>query len=190
MIQETEFIVQEGIKHEVLNGARMNLNLTIDDLAKKSKIPEGTVKNIVLGKTRNPQVCNLLPICKVLNVPIESIFEDDEEEKKAIETKAIKEENVSVIALKEIYEQQMKETKEINEAHISNIRSHYEQHHEDLKENYEKRLSDKREIIDDTKSRCKHLERENLIYKIIFIVLVLIVCILEFTHPESGWIRF
>lgn len=190
MNQESEFVVVEGIKHKVLDDARIALGLSISALADKVKMAEGTVKNIVQGRTKNPQVCSLLPICRELKVPIESVLEDAETEMKAIETKAIKEEQISVIALKEIYEQQMKETKETNEAHILNIRSHYEQHHEDLKENYERRLSDKRELIDDTKARCKQLERENSIYKVIFILLVLIVCILEFTHPESGWIRF
>lgn len=190
MIQETDFIIQEGINHAVLNQARMDLDMTIDALAKASAVPEGTVKNIVLGKTKNPQVCNLIPICRVLNVPIEDVLNDANAEKKAIENKGIKEEHISVIALKGIYEQQMRETKEINEAHISNIRNHYEQHHEDLKENYERRLADKREIIEDTKVRVKHLEKENLMYKLIFVALVLIVCLLEFTHPESGWITF
>ena len=190
MIQESEFVVVEGIKHKVLDDARNALGLSISALADKVKMAEGTVKNIVLGRTKNPQVGSLLPICKVLNVPIESILEDAETEMKAIETKAIKEEQISVIALKEIYEQQMKETKETNEAHIANIRQHYEQHHADLTQNYEKRLADKRELIDDAKARCNRLEKENLFYKMIFVALVLIVCILEFTHPESGWIRF
>lgn len=204
MIQETDFIIQEGINHAVLNQARMDLDMTIDALAKASAVPEGTVKNIVLGKTKNPQVCNLIPICRVLNVPIEDVLNDANAEKKAIENKGIKEEHISVIALKEIYEQQMRDAKETSELHIGNIRSHYEQHHTDLKENYEKRLADKREIIDlltlendKLKAQLEKKEHDTAIGNLIRNCIIgLFVCgtvallVLEFIYIEKGWITF
>ncbi|MBO5863505.1 MAG: helix-turn-helix transcriptional regulator [Paludibacteraceae bacterium] len=182
MIQESNFIVQEGINHELLNNARMTQKMTVEDLAKASKVPEGTVKNIVFGKTKNPQICNLVPICRALNVPLEDVLNDSDVEKKAIEEKGIKEGNVSVLALKEIYEQQQRETKEINEQHIANIRAHYEQHHQDLKENYEKRLADKRELIDSANKQIKDLCKANFIKNIIislFVIGVVFLFVLE-----------
>ena len=190
MLHDSTITIQEGVNCKLLDDVRKDRGLTIKALAEGCKIAEGTVKNICNGTVTNPQICTLDAICKFLGIPIEQVLLGRDDKQTVMEVKAIKQEQVSVIALKEIYEQQMKETKEINEAHISNIRNHYEQHHEDLKENYERRLADKREIIEDTKARVKHLEKENLMYKLLFVALVLIVCLLEFMHPESGWIRF
>ena len=193
MIQETDFITQEGINYKLLNDARTALKKTIEELATESKVPEGTVKNIVFGKTKNPQICNLLPICRVLNVPIEDVLNDTDIEKKAIEAKGIKEGDAAVYALKEIYERQQRESKEVNEQHIANIRAHYEQHHQDLKENYEKRLADKRELIDSANQQIKDLRKANFIKNIIislFVLGVVALFVLELIHPEHGWLRF
>ena len=194
--------VIDAINFEVLAAAMEELNITVEQLASRTSIAEGTVKNIVTGKTTHSSAQNVYAICKELNVPIEQVL--GYSVKTAIEVKGAKENDVSILALKEIYESQRAETKEINEAHIANIRAHYEQHREDVKEHYEKRLADKREIIEILKEENAKLTAQiakqekstqigNLIRNGIislFVLGVIVLLILEFIHPEHGWIRW
>ena len=202
MTQGNEIKLQKGIDYKLLDDARELKNLTFDDLEKRTKVPKDTIKNMLNGRTKNPGVENLAPVCRELDIPIEKVLHQDEQ--KAIETQGIKEENVSILALKEIYETQNAAMKEINEAHIANIRAHYEQHHEDLKDNYEKRLADKREIIEILKEENTKLTRKfeaqeksarigNIIRNgiiALFVIGVIILLVMEFIHPEHGWLRF
>ena len=192
----------DGVNYQLLNQLRKDKNLTFADMESTTKISESTIKNILLGRTKNPGMESLLPICKELGIPVEIAFEpgDVDKIKMKLENQGIKEENVPVIALKEIYEHQIATINKNNEIHINNIRSHYEQHHEDLKENFEKRLSDKRELIESYKehiasykSRTESLEKELLLSKIAFWIcgsVLVILLILEVANPELGWIRF
>ena len=100
---------------------------------------------------------------------------------------------ISVLALRDIYEHQLSQIRKTNEEHIHNIRSHYEQHHEDLKENFERRLADKRELIESYKEHIKTLEREFLISKIalgVCLVVFIGVLIAELLNPNLGWFRY
>ena len=204
MLQNSTITIQEGVNCKLLDDVRKDRGLTIKALAEGCKIAEGTVKNICNGSVTNPQICSIYAICKFLCIPIEQVLLGRDDKQTVMEVKAIKQEQVSVIALKEIYEQQMKETKEINEAHISNIRTHYEQHRKDLTDNYEKRLADKMEIIDLlTKENLKlkaQLEKKehdtyigNLIRNCIiglFVCGTIALLVLEFIYIEKGWITF
>lgn len=199
---ENNVAFQVGINYHLLNQLRKDKELTFADMEGLTTISESTIKNILLGRTRNPGMESLLPICKTLGIPVEIAYEtgDIDEIKKKIEKQGIKEENIPVIALKEIYDHQIAAINNNNEIHINNIRSHYEQHHEDLRENFEKRLSDKRELIesykehlDSYKSHIKSLEKDLLISKIAFWVccsVLVILLILEVANPNLGWIRF
>ena len=176
--------------------------LTYDDLENLTRISKDTIKNILTGKTRNPGVESLNPICIVLGIPIQRVIR--QEEKVAMETQGIQEGNASILALKEIYEAQLSASKATSEAHIANIRAHYEQHHTDLVDNFEKRLADKREIIEVLKAensklttQLKAQEKESRIGNIIrnsiialFVIGTIVLLILEFIHPEHGWIRW
>lgn len=186
--------------HEIINSALLNQlrkdkGLTFADMEKLTHISESTIKNILLCRTRNPSVDTLRPICKVLGIPVEIAYEhgDIEDIKNKIERQGIKEENVPVLALKEIYDHQIATINKTNEEHINNIRSHYEQHHADLKENYEKRLADKREIIDSQNEHIKTLKR-NLRTSVIGLTVCLVVfialLIAEVLNPNLGWIQF
>ena len=202
MTQCNEIKLPKGIDYELLNEARIAKNLTFDDLESLTQVPKDTVKNILTGKTKNPGVENLNPICIVLGVSIQKVLR--QEEKTAIENQGIKNENAAVLALKEIYETQMAAAKATSEAHIANIRAHYEQHHKDLTDNFEKRLADKREIIELLKEENEKLHTKladqekntrtgNLIRNIIiatFVIGVVVLLIMEFVHPEHGWIRW
>ena len=186
---------QTGVNYILLSQLKKDKGLSFPDMEKLTGISESTIKNVFFGKTRNPGMESLIPICRVLGIPVEIAYECGEvdEIKRKIEFQGIKEEDASIIALKEIYERQIAMLNATNEAHINNIRSHYEQHHEDLKDNYEKRLSDKREIIDSLQGYVKSLKKECLSSRIAFwvccIVLVTIL-VLEVTNPNLGWIRY
>ena len=199
---ENNATFQVGINYQLLNQLRKDKDLTFADMEKLTTISESTIKNILLGKTRNPGMESLLPISKALGVPVEIAYEsgDVDEIKKKIENQGIKEENVPVIALKEIYEHQIVTINNNNETHINNIRSHYEQHHNDLKENYEKRLFDKRELIESYKehiesykSHIKSLEKDLLHSRIALWIccsVLVVLLILEVSNPSLGWIRY
>ena len=194
-MENTVVDFHEAINSALLNQLRKDKGLTFSDMEKFTNISESTIKNILLGRTKNPCMETLIPICKVLGIPVEIAYEhgDIEDIKNKIERQGIKEENVPVLALKEIYEHQIATINKTNEEHINNIRSHYEQHHEDLKENYEKRLADKREIIDSQNEHIKTLKR-NLRTSVIGLPVCLVVfialLIAEVLNPNLGWIQF
>lgn len=201
-MNQTRSSVTEPIKYELLAKAMEDKEWNYEILASMTSIAEGTVKNILTGKTTHSSTQNVCALCTALDVPIEKVL--GYSVKTEIELKAARENDAAFIALKDIYESQRAEMKEVNEAHISNIRAHYEQHHEDLKENYEKRLADKREIIEilkeeNAKLTAKMKEQEksarigNLIRSgiiALFVLGVTVLLVLEFMHPEHGWLRF
>lgn len=205
MTQTNVIKLQKGIDYKLLDEAREAKKLTFDDLENLTEVPKDTIKNILNGRTKNPGVENLAPICRALGVPIDKVLRQDEQ--KAIENQGIKDENISVLALKEIYETQSTAMKEINEAHIANIRAHYEQHIEEknlsfakIEAHYEKRLSDKREVITELEKHLatveKHLaaaEKEKRWFRLGFVASIIafaLLCIAELANPTIGWIRW
>ena len=180
-----EFNLPGGLNVKLLNDAKNDKEYSFAMLEGLTQIAEGTLKNIFNGKVKSTSAQNLNKICKALDVPLEKVL-GIAEVKKQIENKGIKEDDASVIALKEIYERQLIIIKETNEKHIENIRSHYEQHHEDLKENYEKRLADKRELIDTLKKELRSAK----IFAWAFASILVALLILEVMNPSLGWIKF
>ena len=190
-MNQTKNPIVDAINYEVLAAAMDEQKISVEQLATRTSIAEGTVKNIVTGKTTHSSAQNVYAICKELDVPIEEAL--GYSAKTALEVKGAKENDVSILALKEIYESQRAEMKEVNEAHIANIRAHYEQHHADIKENYEKRLADKREINENLKEQIADLKKSNKRLGWIvalFVIAVTALLFLEFMHPEHGWIRW
>ena len=191
MVQTNELNLQEGINYKVLDDARKDLKWSMSTTGEKSNLPEGTVKNILNGTTKNPGSSTLQQLCDALGVPIEQVTKPNR--KTEIENKGIKMDDASILALKEIYELQIANMKETNELHINNIRAHYEQHHQDLIDNFEKRLADKKEINETLKEQIKDLKKANFKRNIIialFVCGVIALCILELLHPQHGWLRY
>lgn len=191
MIQTNDIKLQEGIDYRLLDDARKDRKWSVAQIAEYCDVPEGTTKNILNGSTLNPGAESLGKLCRGLNVPIEKVLRQDEQ--KEIEKQAIKDNDASVLALKEIYEMQVSTIKQTSEIHIANIRSHYEQHHEDLRENYEKRLSDKRELIESYKEHIKTLEKDSRSHKIAFWIcaaVLIVILIAEVMNPNLGWLRY
>lgn len=184
------------MNREILNTARIQLGWSVEKLAEESNVPFQTVKNVLSGKTKNSRVDTFVPLAKALGVPLEVLFETDENNiinEEVIEEmveEAIKDEkvpDVSVIALKEIYEHQITMMKETNEEHIKNIREHYERHIAELKEHYEKRLTDKREHIDTIMLDKKWFRLASVVS---VLALIGIFFFIEFMTPGHGWFTF
>lgn len=191
MTHTNEMRIQKGIDYELLNNARLEQNKTLDYLEKVTGVPKDTIKNMLNGKTKNPGVENLNPVCEELGVPIQQVLRQSE--KTEIENRGIKVDDASILALKEIYELQIANVKETSEAHINNIRSHYEQHHEDLKENYEHRLADKREIIQTKDEHIKMLNKMCFTLGTslgVCLAILIGLLIAEVMNPNLGWIQF
>ena len=91
--------LQMGINHELLKKLMQDKKLTPADIEKRRGIPEQTVKNIINGKTGNPGIETLAPICEELEIPIEDVLFSRNKE---IETKVLKEEP-SAYNIKEMY---------------------------------------------------------------------------------------
>ena len=170
---------------EYLTALRLKNDLTFEAIAERSKRSVSTVKNLCTGKTEDPRLDTVAPIVYAMGGSIDEMYNPDKSKD------AIKE--TSVLAMKDIYENQLNAIKESYDEQISNIRGHYEQHHDDLKENYEKRLADKRELIETKDAHIKSLEKESRSHKIAFWICISIlvgILILEVMNPNLGWIRY
>ncbi len=208
----TKTAQQMGINHELLKRLMQEKNLTPAEIERRKGVPEQTVKNIVGGKTGNPGIENLAPICEELGIPIEDVLFSNNKE---IETKVIKE-DPSAHNLKEMYEFQISILNQAHSTEINNIREHYErelkahdkemsnmrEHYErQLKEKethyekyisvieaqYERRLTDKREHIDTIMLDKKWFR----LAAVVGVVAVLtIFFFIEFATPGHGWFTF
>ena len=184
------------MNYKFLDDARISLGWSMLKLSEESTVPLQTVKNILTGKTQNSRTDTLKLLTKALNVSMEKVCSDEKDQiieeevindmfNKVIEEK--KADEVSVTALKEIYEYQITLMKEANAEHIKNIREHYERHISDLEKHYEKRLADKREHIDTIM-----LDKKWFRLASIFSVLALlgVFFFIEFMTPGHGWFTF
>lgn len=192
MIQTNEIKLQEGIDYKLLDDARKDRNWSITQTAERCDVAEGTTKNILNGITLNPSAENLGKLCRGLGVPIEKVLR--QEEQKEIEKQGIKENDASVLALKEIYECQIAIINKSNEEHEKNIREHYErhiselkEHMKELKEHYEARLRDKREHIDTIMLDKKWFRLASVCS---VLVLLGVFFFIEFMTPGHGWFTF
>ncbi len=163
---------------EYLTSLRIKNGLTYEAIAEKSKRSESTVKNLCTGKTEDPRLDTVAPIVYAMGGSIDEMYNPDKSKDEIKET--------SLLAMKDIYENQLNAIKESCDEQISNIRGHYEQHHQDLVDNFEKRLADKREIIEMQK-------KENISSKVAAWVcgtILVLLLIAEVMNPTLGWLRY
>ena len=109
--------MQETLSH-YLNEKRLKAGLSYEAIAAMSNTPESTVKNLCTGKTKNPQMETITPIMEAVGGSFDEMLfpEESKDEMKEI----------SVLALRDIYEHQLSQIRKTNEEHIHNIRAHYE----------------------------------------------------------------
>lgn len=163
---------------EYLTALRLKNDLTFEAIAEKSKRSVSTIKNLCNGKTEDPRIDTVAPIVYAMGGSIDEMYNPDKSKDEIKET--------SVLAMKDIYENQLDAIKASYDEQINNIRGHYEQHHQDLVENFEKRLADKREIIEIQKKDCKSSYIVSWILGFILIALL----IAEVMNPNLGWFRY
>ena len=163
---------------EYLTALRLQTGLTYDEVANRSGRSESTVKKLCNGTTEDPRLDTVAPIVYAMGGSIDEMYNPDKSKD------GIKE--ASVLAMKDIYENQLNAIKESYDEQINSIRSHYEQHHQDLVDNFEKRLADKREIIEMQKKEHKMSKIASWIFGGILVTLL----IFEIMNPNLGWIRF
>lgn len=192
MIPTTDTKLQEGIDYKLLDDARKDRKWSVSQTAEYADVPEGTTKNILNGTTLNPGAENLGKLCRTLGVPIEKVLRQDEQ--KQIEKQGIKNDDASILALKEMYECQIAIINKSNEEHEKNLREHYErhiseqkEHMKEMKEHYEARLRDKREHIDTIMLDKKWFRLASVVGVIALIALFLLI---EFVTPGHGWFTF
>lgn len=66
---------------EKLSELRKQKGLTIDELARQSNVPKGTITKIFAGETQDPKLNTLKALCKVLGCTINDLVEPTESEK-------------------------------------------------------------------------------------------------------------
>lgn len=190
----TKNALQMGINYELMKQRMHELNLTPALIAENKNMPEQTVKNIVNGKTGNPGIENLAPICEELEIPIEDVLFSRNKE---VESKVIKE-DPSAYNLKEMYEFQVAILNKAHETEMNNMREHYERqlkeqaaHYEKYisvtESHYERRLTDKREHID-TILLDKKWFRLAAVYGVVAVLAIFF--FIEFAMPGHGWFNF
>ena len=190
----TKTSLQMGINHELLKQLMRDKNLTPADIEKRRGVPEQTIKNIISGKTGNPGIENLAPICEELGIHSEDVLFSRNKE---IETKVLKEEP-SAYNLKEMYEFQISILNKAHETEMNNMREHYERqlkeqatHYEKYisvtEAHYERRLTDKREHID-TILLDKKWFRLAAVFGVGAILAIFF--FIEFVTPGHGWFNY
>lgn len=208
----TKNALQMGLNHDLLKTLMQEKNLTPADIEKRTGVPEQTVKNIINGKTGNPGIETLAPICDELGIPMENVLFSRNKE---FESKVLKEEP-SAYNLKEMYEFQISILNKAHETEINNIREHYEREvkaHEkemnNMREHYEKQLSDQKEhfekyiaVTSEHYERRLTDKREHIdtilldkkwfrLAAVVGVVAVLaIFFFIEFATPGHGWFTF
>ena len=182
------------MNYQRLNNARLKLGWSMEKTAEESNIPLQTTKNVLNGISKHSRTDTVKALADALGVPIAEVFADEkilkEEFIEEMEDKVINENKsneLSVLALKEVYEHQITLMKEANAEHINNIREHYERHIADLEKHYEKRLADKREHIDTILLDKKWFRLASVCS---VLVLLGVFFFIEFMTPGHGWFTF
>lgn len=163
---------------EYLTALRLQTGLTYEEIAERSERSVSTVKKLSSGTTEDPRLDTVAPIVYAMGGSIDEMYNPDKSKDRIKEA--------SVLAMKDIYENQLNAIKESYDEQINSIRTHYEQHHQDLVDNFEKRLADKREIIEMQKKEHKMSKIASWIFGGILVTLLIV----EVMHPNLGWIRF
>lgn len=161
-----------------VNKRREIMKLSINDLATKCNVAEGTVKNVCLAKVDSPTMETMVKIMDAVDGSFDEMLHPEKYDSRMSDN--------SIVAL-------MSAIRETNGEHVHDIRNHYQEHREDMKENYEKRLADKRELIDSYKEHIASLSKECRHSKIAFWICVCVfiaVLIAEVMNPDLGWFRF
>ena len=168
-----------------INKKRLEAGLTYEAIAIAKNISESTVKNLCTGKTQNPGIETVIPIMEAVGGSYDEMLFPDKTKDEVKET--------SLLAMKDIHEQQLQMVNETHAREMESVRSHYEQHHQDLTENFSKIEEQYEKRLEAEEKHIKKLEKSNHAKTVIICLLAsipIILFILEILHPEHGWIRY
>ena len=149
-----------------LNTLKTQGNFTIEAISNLSGVPESTIKNILNGKTEDPRFETVSSIVKAMGGSLDAIY--------TIAKKDDVEGN-AVIAIKESYEQRIKELKEFYEQRIIETKKHYEE-----------RLTDKKDHIATIMLDKRWFRIATCICAFALVVLFIV----ELLTPGLGWFRY
>lgn len=150
-----------------LNTLKNKGNFTYETISNLSGIPEGTVKNIFSGKTDDPRFETVSAIVMAMGGSLDAIY---------CATKKEDVEANAVIAIKESYEQRIKELKE-----------HFEHRIAEKDKHYERLLLESEKHIDTIKLDKKWFRLASAFSVLALIGLFLFI---EFMSPGHGWFTF
>ena len=160
-----------------LTTLKENTGLTYEAIAEKSGLSVSTVKNLFSGKSEDPRLNTVGPVTYALDGSVDEMYTGKTKDE-------LKE--ISLTAIREMYEFQLAEQRKTTESHILNIRAHYEQHRQDTVSNFERLLNEKDHQI-------KHFKKTSFINFVIACIgfgILIAILILEVANPDLGWIRF
>lgn len=60
---------------EICRAKKENLNLTMQDIADSAGLPVGTVKKFFSAASKSPSVYTVAPICRVLGISLDEVFD-------------------------------------------------------------------------------------------------------------------
>lgn len=149
-----------------LNTLKSQGNFTFETISNLSGVPESTVKNIFTGKTEDPRFETVSAIVKAMGGSLDAVY--------SVAKKDDVEAN-SIIALKETYEQRLKEKDE-----------HYQQRIADMKEHYEERITEINEHIATIQLDKRWFRIATCICAFALVVLFIV----ELITPGLGWFRY
>lgn len=151
---------------EYLNTLKNKGNFTFETISNLSGIPESTVKNIFTGKTEDPRFETVSAIIKAMGGSLDAVY--SVAKKEDVEANA-------VIAIKETYEERIKE-----------INEHYQQRITDMKEHYEQRIEEINEHI----ATIQLDKRWFRIATCICATALVVLFVVELLTPGLGWFRY
>ncbi|MEE1048212.1 MAG: hypothetical protein U0M60_12415 [Clostridia bacterium] len=151
---------------EYLETLKNKGNFTFATISNLSGVPEATVKNIFTGKTEDPRFETVSLIIKAMGGSLDAVY--SVAKKDDVESNA-------VIAIKEGYEERIKE-----------INEHHRQRIEDMKEHYEQRIEEINEHI----ATIQLDKRWFRIATCICATALVVLFVVELLTPGLGWFRY
>lgn len=155
-------------------------NFTFEDIANLSGIPEPTVKNIFSGKTETPGIDTVSRIVYAMGGSLDAIYGHSKTE--SADTN-------SVVAIKEIYEKYLIDTKDHYEHRLSELKEHYNElkaSNAEMKERHEERIAEINEHIKTIKLDKKWFRLATCILGLALVALL----VADIIAPGLGWFQY
>lgn len=155
-------------------------NFTIEEISKLSGIAEPTVKNVFSGKTESPGIDTLAPIIYAMGGSLDAAFGRNKTESADLN---------SAVAIKEIYEKYLIDTKDHYEHRLSELKEHYNElkaSNAEMKARHEERIAEINEHIQTIKLDKKWFRLATCILGLALVALL----VADILAPGLGWFQY